>query len=139
MAKAPAAKHSQAAATALSPRLLLTFIWATPSEISLMVGHDGRITVAVQSVEANGNLRVKGDQEIFVNEEKQRISVEGSVRPQDILTDNTVLSTRLGQAKIEMNERQLGTAIHQVLQLLDCTIVLGAIEQSFAHQQMKLI
>ncbi|TMG75878.1 MAG: flagellar basal body L-ring protein FlgH, partial [Betaproteobacteria bacterium] len=62
----------------------------------------GRITVAVQSVEANGNLRVKGDQEIFVNEEKQRISVEGSVRPQDILTDNTVLSTRLGQAKIEM-------------------------------------
>src|SRR2546427_221849 len=50
----------------------------------------------------NASVRVKGDQEIFVNEEKQRMSVEGSVRPQDILTDNTVLSTRLGQAKIEM-------------------------------------
>jgi len=66
-----------------------------------------RITVVVQSIEANGNLRVKGDQEIFVNEEKQRISVEGSVRPQDILTDNTVLSTRLGQAKIELTGQGL--------------------------------
>ncbi len=66
-----------------------------------------RITVVVQSVEANGNLRVKGDQEIFVNEEKQRISVEGGVRPQDILTDNTVLSTRLSEAKIELTGQGL--------------------------------
>jgi flagellar L-ring protein precursor FlgH len=66
-----------------------------------------RMTVVVQSVEANGNLRVKGDQEIFVNEEKQRISLEGSVRPQDILTDNTVLSTRLSQAKIELTGQGL--------------------------------
>jgi flagellar L-ring protein FlgH len=66
-----------------------------------------RLTVVVQSIDENGTLHVKGEQEIFVNEEKQRISLEGGVRPQDILTDNTVLSTRLSQAKIEMTGQGL--------------------------------
>ncbi|MBI3900286.1 MAG: flagellar basal body L-ring protein FlgH [Gammaproteobacteria bacterium] len=59
-----------------------------------------QLTVVVQSVEANGDLRVKGEQEIEFNEEKQMLYVEGRVRPQDIQSNNSVLSTRLSDAKI---------------------------------------
>jgi flagellar L-ring protein precursor FlgH len=60
-----------------------------------------RITVAVTSIEPGGDLSVKGNQEIEVNNEKQRISVVGRVRPQDINADNTVLSARIRDAHIE--------------------------------------
>ena len=60
-----------------------------------------RITVAVTSIEPGGDLKVKGNQEIEVNNEKQRISVVGRVRPQDINSDNTVLSARIRDAHIE--------------------------------------
>jgi flagellar L-ring protein precursor FlgH len=60
-----------------------------------------RVSVAVTDVLANGDLRVEGDQTIALNSESQRISVEGRVRPDDIASDNTVVSTRLADAKIE--------------------------------------
>jgi flagellar L-ring protein precursor FlgH len=66
-----------------------------------------RITVVVESVDPNGMLMVTGEQDIYVNEERQRIAVAGRVRPQDIGTDNTVLSTRLSQARIEMTGQGL--------------------------------
>ncbi len=59
-----------------------------------------QISVTVQSVDANGELHVKGEQIIEVNGEKQAISIEGRVRPQDISNTNTVLSSRLADAKI---------------------------------------
>ena len=59
-----------------------------------------QLTVVVQAVEANGDLRVKGQQDISVNDEVQTLSIEGRVRPQDISANNTVLSTRLSDAKI---------------------------------------
>lgn len=59
-----------------------------------------QLTVVVQAVEANGDLRVKGMQEISVNNEVQTLQIEGRVRPQDIDANNTVLSTRLSDAKI---------------------------------------
>lgn len=66
-----------------------------------------RLTVVVEAVEPNGTLLVQGEQDIVVNEERQRIAVAGRVRPQDIGTDNTVLSTRLSQARIEMTGQGL--------------------------------
>lgn len=59
-----------------------------------------QLTVVVQAIEENGDLRVKGEQEIEVNNEKQMLYIEGRVRPQDIQANNTVLSTRLSDAKI---------------------------------------
>lgn len=59
-----------------------------------------RLTVVVQSVERDGNLRVKGEQNIVVNGDKQRLIVEGRVRQQDVAADNTVLSSRLSEARI---------------------------------------
>lgn len=66
-----------------------------------------RLTVVVQAVEPDGRLRVAGAQDIAVNEEQQHISVQGWVRPQDIAADNTVVSTRLSEARIEMVGRGL--------------------------------
>lgn len=66
-----------------------------------------QITVAVTSVDKNGDLLVKGEQEILVNDEKQWISVEGRVRLPDIRSDNTVLSTRIGDAKIRYTGKGL--------------------------------
>lgn len=60
-----------------------------------------RITVAVQEIEPSGELQVKGEQQIEVNNERQWISLAGRVRPQDIATDNTVVSTRVSDARIE--------------------------------------
>jgi flagellar L-ring protein precursor FlgH len=66
-----------------------------------------RVSVSVSDVLPNGDLRVKGDQTIELNRESQRISVEGRVRPEDIASDNTVLSTRLAEARIELKGKGL--------------------------------
>ena len=59
-----------------------------------------QLTVVIQAIEPNGDLRVKGQQEISVNNEVQTLFLEGRVRPQDVQANNTVLSTRLSEAKI---------------------------------------
>ena len=60
----------------------------------------GTITVTVESVQPNGDLNVKGDQLIEVNDEKQSIRLEGRVRPLDIQENNTVVSSKIANAKI---------------------------------------
>lgn len=59
-----------------------------------------QISVTVQAVEPNGDLRVKGQQMIEINDEKQSINLEGKVRPRDIDDQNNVLSNRIADAKI---------------------------------------
>jgi flagellar L-ring protein FlgH len=59
-----------------------------------------QLTVTVKSVDEAGLLFVSGDQIINVNDEKQEIRVEGKLRPRDIGDNNTVLSTRLSDARI---------------------------------------
>lgn len=49
----------------------------------------------------NGNLVIRGSREITVNYEKQYITIQGVVRPQDISPDNTILSTYIADAKID--------------------------------------
>ncbi|MDR3152700.1 MAG: flagellar basal body L-ring protein FlgH [Deltaproteobacteria bacterium] len=60
-----------------------------------------RVSARIVQVLPNSNLVVRGSQEILVNNEKQYITVQGVVRPADIATDNTVLSTYLADARIE--------------------------------------
>ncbi|MBI1890114.1 MAG: flagellar basal body L-ring protein FlgH [Burkholderiales bacterium] len=59
-----------------------------------------QITVTVKGVTPGGDLLVAGEQLLEVNNERQQIKVEGRVRPQDISDTNTVLSTRIADAKI---------------------------------------
>lgn len=84
-------------------------------QLSLASGFDGdgqsgrsdrmmaQISVLVTEVLPNGDLRVAGEQALDVNGERTRISVRGRVRPADISSANTVLSTRLAEAMIDYN------------------------------------
>lgn len=71
-----------------------------------------QLTVSVKQVLPGGDLMVSGEQLLLINDEQQRINVEGRVRPQDISENNVVLSNRLGNARItfvgdgELAERQ---------------------------------
>lgn len=60
-----------------------------------------QLSVRVYEVLPNGDLLVRGGQEINLNGEKTRINVEGMLRPIDIMNGNVALSTRLANARIE--------------------------------------
>lgn len=59
-----------------------------------------QISVEVKAVEANGDLLINGVQDIEINDEKQTINLAGKVRSIDVDERNTVLSTRVANAKI---------------------------------------
>ena len=62
-----------------------------------------RMTAQVVEVKENGSLVISGTQSIKQNNEEQKITVSGIVRPEDITTDNTVLSSSIGDAKIKVD------------------------------------
>jgi flagellar L-ring protein precursor FlgH len=66
-----------------------------------------QITVVVDEVLSNGDLHIAGQQDLDIGGERTKISVKGRVRTADIATDNTVLSTRLADAKIEYDGKGL--------------------------------
>lgn len=60
----------------------------------------GNITVTVSEVLPNGNLLVRGERWLTLNQGEEFIQIAGIVRPQDINTDNTVSSTLVADAQI---------------------------------------
>lgn len=58
------------------------------------------LTVSVKQVLDNGDLLVGGEQALTVNDEPQKVALEGRVRPLDISDGNIVVSTRLADARI---------------------------------------
>lgn len=60
-----------------------------------------RVSATVTDIADNGEYIIQGKQHIALNNESQVITVAGRVRPQDIDTNNAVLSTRISDAKIE--------------------------------------
>lgn len=61
----------------------------------------GTITVTVLEVLANGNLRVRGEKQILINQGTEFIRFSGVVDPQEITAGNRVLSTQVADARIE--------------------------------------
>lgn len=59
-----------------------------------------QMSVSVKGVAPNGDLMVAGEQTLEINSDRQKIRVEGRVRPLDVSDQNTVLSYRLADAKI---------------------------------------
>ncbi|MCH2172748.1 flagellar basal body L-ring protein FlgH [Myxococcota bacterium] len=59
-----------------------------------------KVSVLVEEVYPNGDLRVSGSQEIVLNQETQSIVVAGRVRTVDIAYDNTIDSWRLSDSSI---------------------------------------
>jgi flagellar L-ring protein precursor FlgH len=60
------------------------------------------ITVRVTEIEPNGQLRVSGSQGLVVNKEHQTIVLSGVVRQEDISAENTVWSSRIGEADLQL-------------------------------------
>jgi flagellar L-ring protein precursor FlgH len=59
------------------------------------------ISARIVDITTDGNLNIRGYQEVKVNNETQHIILSGIIRPQDIDQDNSVLSTHVADARIE--------------------------------------
>ena len=59
------------------------------------------ISARVIDITTDGNLNIRGYQEVKVNDETQHIILSGIIRPQDVAQDNSVLSTHVADARIE--------------------------------------
>ncbi|MBQ4862957.1 flagellar basal body L-ring protein FlgH [Pseudoalteromonas sp. MMG013] len=59
-----------------------------------------QITAVVTAIDAHDNLVIRGTQNITIDGELQSIELKGRVRQSDILADNTLLSSRILDAKI---------------------------------------
>ena len=60
----------------------------------------GTITAKVVEVMPNGNLIVESRKDITINKEKQILIFRGVIRPEDIASDNTIVSSRVADADI---------------------------------------
>jgi flagellar L-ring protein precursor FlgH len=61
---------------------------------------EGSITVTVAQVLPNGNLVVQGEKWIRINRGEEFLQLRGIVRPIDVSTQNTVLSTQIADAEL---------------------------------------
>lgn len=61
-----------------------------------------QLSAVVIDRQPNGNLVVEGIRRTVLNEEKNYVIIRGLIRPTDIRSDNTVLSSRIADAEVEM-------------------------------------
>ncbi len=61
---------------------------------------DGNITVTVADVLPNGNLYVRGEKWLTLNQGEEYVQIAGIVRPADIGADNSVPSSKVADARI---------------------------------------
>jgi flagellar L-ring protein precursor FlgH len=66
---------------------------------------DGSITVTVAERLPNGNLLVRGEKLITINQGEEFIRLQGIIRPVDIGPENTVPSTKVADASITYSGR----------------------------------
>jgi flagellar L-ring protein precursor FlgH len=65
----------------------------------------GQITVTVAQRLTNGNLLVRGEKWLTINQGQELVRISGIVRVQDIAQDNSVASTRVADARITYSGR----------------------------------
>jgi flagellar L-ring protein FlgH len=65
----------------------------------------GQITVTIAERLSNGNLLVRGEKWLTINQGQELIRISGIVRAQDIEQDNSVDSTRVADARITYTGR----------------------------------
>ena len=61
---------------------------------------EGNITVMVSKVLSNGNLVVRGEKIVSINQGAESLRLSGIVRPEDIRPDNSVFSSRIANARV---------------------------------------
>lgn len=61
---------------------------------------DGSITVTVYDVLPNGNLMVRGEKWLTLNQGEEYVQISGIIRPTDVSKENTVPSFKVADARI---------------------------------------
>jgi flagellar L-ring protein FlgH len=59
-----------------------------------------KVAATIIQLLPNGNMVLKGQQEIVVNHEMRRLTVAGIIRPEDISSDNSVTYDQIAEARI---------------------------------------
>ncbi len=62
----------------------------------------GRLTVKIIEVKPNGQMVVQGTQSIKQNSDTQKITITGIIRPEDVASDNTILSSKVADAQLKI-------------------------------------
>jgi len=70
-------------------------------EISNSQSLTARAAVLVTDVLPNGNLVIEGARIVTFSGETQYVTLHGIVRPDDIVSDNTILSTNIADARVQ--------------------------------------
>lgn len=65
----------------------------------------GRIAAMITHRLPNGYMVIEGRREVLVNFEKQIMTIQGIVRPEDITGDNTITSDKVAEARIAYSGR----------------------------------
>lgn len=60
----------------------------------------GYITATVAKVLPNGNLYIKGEKKIWINQGQENVVLSGVIRPIDLAPDNSIPSSRVANARI---------------------------------------
>jgi flagellar L-ring protein precursor FlgH len=60
----------------------------------------GNISAVVIGVYPNGNMAIRGEKMLTLNQGEEVVQISGVIRPDDIRTDNSVLSSQVADAKI---------------------------------------
>ncbi len=74
---------------------------------------DLRVAAVVTDILPNGNLIIRGSQEVRVNAEMRVLQIAGIVRPQDIGASNTISYERIAEARISYGGRGRITDVQQ--------------------------
>ena len=74
----------------------------------------GDITVTVIEQLRNGNLRIRGEKWVTLNQGREFIRLAGIIRRDDIETDNSVLSNRIADAEISYSSRGVLAAANRM-------------------------
>ncbi len=74
----------------------------------------GDIAVTVVERMPNGNLRIRGEKWVMLNQGKEFIQLSGIIRPYDIGPDNSVLSGKIADARITYSSKGVLAAANKM-------------------------
>lgn len=83
-----------------------------------------QLSTRIAEITDVGLYRIKGEHNLIVNGENQRIVLSGLIRAEDLSKDNTILSNRIAEARIEIigdgdvNDSQKKSIIYKIFKWL---------------------